>query len=184
MRPACRLGRALPRVVDPGAAVALPGRVWRGLSSLLAGVARLSSAPEMYRSLWLYTVFFASGTAALVYPLVWQRVLFAIYGIDIESVTVVVTVFMLGLGIGSLMKRQPVVASALQNPKVEFVFDDGRHFLNRDERRLTWDARVDPGPLHTKAGHHRRQYGYRVLGLGHLSLSGRSQSRCSKRTAR
>jgi len=32
---------------------------------------------------------------------VWQRSLFAIYGINIESVTVVVTAFMLGLGFGS-----------------------------------------------------------------------------------
>jgi len=33
---------------------------------------------------------------------VWQRSLFAIYGINIESVTIVVTAFMLGLGLGSL----------------------------------------------------------------------------------
>lgn len=32
----------------------------------------------------------------------WQRALYAIYGINIESVTVVVTAFMLGLGLGSL----------------------------------------------------------------------------------
>ena len=36
--------------------------------------------------------------AALVYQVVWQRTLFAIYGIDSTSVTVVVTAFMLGLG--------------------------------------------------------------------------------------
>jgi spermidine synthase len=47
-------------------------------------------------------IFFASGFPALVYQLVWQRALFAIYGINVESVTVVVTAFMLGLGLGSL----------------------------------------------------------------------------------
>jgi len=50
----------------------------------------------------IWVVFFLSGFAALLYQLVWQRALFAIYGINIESVTIVVTAFMLGLGLGSL----------------------------------------------------------------------------------
>lgn len=63
-------------------------------------------------------VFFVSGFPALVYQLVWQRSLFAIYGINVESVTVVVTAFMLGLGLGSLAggwisksRRVPLLAS-------------------------------------------------------------------------
>jgi spermidine synthase len=51
----------------------------------------------------LYVIFVVSGFAALLYQVVWQRTLFAIYGINIESVTVIVTAFMLGLGIGSLL---------------------------------------------------------------------------------
>ncbi|HEX7665632.1 MAG TPA: hypothetical protein VF407_13995 [Polyangiaceae bacterium] len=54
----------------------------------------------------LSVLFFVSGCAALLYQVVWQRTLFAIYGINIEAVTVVVTVFMLGLGIGSLVGGQ------------------------------------------------------------------------------
>ena len=50
----------------------------------------------------LFALFAGSGFAALVYQVVWQRSLFAIYGINVEAVTVVVTAFMLGLGIGSL----------------------------------------------------------------------------------
>lgn len=50
----------------------------------------------------LYLLFFVSGAAALLYQVVWQRTLFAIYGINVESVTMVVTAFMLGLGLGSL----------------------------------------------------------------------------------
>jgi predicted membrane-bound spermidine synthase len=50
----------------------------------------------------LYLLFFLSGFAALLDQVVWQRTLFAIYGINIESVTMVVTAFMLGLGLGSL----------------------------------------------------------------------------------
>jgi predicted membrane-bound spermidine synthase len=53
--------------------------------------------------LLLLALFFLSGFAALLYQVVWQRVLFSVYGIDITSVTVVVTVFMLGLGVGSLV---------------------------------------------------------------------------------
>ncbi len=52
--------------------------------------------------LWLYIVFLLSGFAALLYQVVWQRSLYAIIGINIESVTIVVTAFMLGLGLGSL----------------------------------------------------------------------------------
>ncbi len=51
----------------------------------------------------LYAIFVVSGFAALLYQVVWQRTLFAIYGINIESVTVIVTAFMLGLGLGSLL---------------------------------------------------------------------------------
>lgn len=50
----------------------------------------------------IYAVFAASGFAALIYQVVWQRALFSIYGINIESVTVVVTAFMVGLGLGGL----------------------------------------------------------------------------------
>ena len=53
-------------------------------------------------SLLIHAVFLGSGVAAVIYQLVWQRVLLGIYGTNIESVTVVVTAFMLGLGFGSL----------------------------------------------------------------------------------
>ena len=51
---------------------------------------------------WFYLLFFLSGFPALIYQIVWQRTLFAIYGVNVESVTVVVSAFMLGLGLGSL----------------------------------------------------------------------------------
>src|SRR5678816_3334536 len=51
---------------------------------------------------WYYLPFFLSGVSALLYQIVWQRALFTIYGVNIESVTVIVTAFMLGLGLGSL----------------------------------------------------------------------------------
>ena len=51
---------------------------------------------------WLHVLFFLSGFPALLYQIVWQRALLSIYGVNIESVTVVVTAFMLGLGLGSV----------------------------------------------------------------------------------
>jgi len=49
-----------------------------------------------------YLLFFLSGFPALLYQIVWQRALFTLYGVNIESVTMIVTVFMLGLGLGSI----------------------------------------------------------------------------------
>lgn len=52
---------------------------------------------------WLSVLFFLSGFPALLYQIVWQRALFTIFGVNVESVTVVVSAFMLGLGLGSLL---------------------------------------------------------------------------------
>jgi spermidine synthase len=61
------------------------------------------SRPHSGSAIWPYAaLFFVSGFPALLYQIVWQRALFAIYGVNIETVTIVVTVFMLGLGLGSL----------------------------------------------------------------------------------
>lgn len=38
---------------------------------------------------WFYLLFFLSGFPALIYQIVWQRTLFAIYGVNIESVVTV-----------------------------------------------------------------------------------------------
>ncbi len=51
---------------------------------------------------WIAVIFFLSGAAALIYQIAWQRALFVIYGLDAVSATIVVTAFMLGLGLGSL----------------------------------------------------------------------------------
>ena len=47
--------------------------------------------------------FFLSGFAALVYQVTWQRTLFIAFGVDIESVTIIVSIFMLGLGSGGML---------------------------------------------------------------------------------
>lgn len=52
---------------------------------------------------FLSLFFFASGVAALIYQLAWQRLLFVAIGVDLESVTLIVAVFMMGLGVGALV---------------------------------------------------------------------------------
>lgn len=50
---------------------------------------------------FIRTIFFFSGFAALVYQITWQRMLFTAFGVDLESITVIISVFMAGLGIGA-----------------------------------------------------------------------------------
>jgi len=50
----------------------------------------------------LSALFLLSGACALVYQIAWQRILFAAFGADLESITIIVSAFMLGLGAGAL----------------------------------------------------------------------------------
>jgi spermidine synthase/MFS family permease len=69
----------------------------------MAANALLPKETLVQDGIWPYfLLFFVSGFPALLYQTVWQRALFTIYGVNVESVTVIVTVFMLGLGLGSL----------------------------------------------------------------------------------
>lgn len=62
---------------------------------------------ERGRILWrLVPLFAVSGIAALVYQICWQRLLVLTFGADIESVTIIVSSFMLGLGLGALAGGQ------------------------------------------------------------------------------
>jgi len=51
---------------------------------------------------YIAVLFLVSGFSALIYQVVWQRTLFTTFGVNSESVTVIVSLFMFGLGIGSL----------------------------------------------------------------------------------
>ncbi len=51
----------------------------------------------------LINLFPFSGMAALIYQICWQRLLYSSFGVDIESITIIVSGFMLGLGIGALI---------------------------------------------------------------------------------
>ncbi len=62
------------------------------------------TSPGVWRvRVGLVPLFFISGVASLVYQVCWQRMLFVAFGADIESVTIIVSTFMFGLGIGALI---------------------------------------------------------------------------------
>ena len=68
----------------------------------LAVASAVESTKHTIAEGWIYPVFFLSGFAALLYQVIWQRTLLTIYGTNVESVAIVVTAFLLGLGLGSL----------------------------------------------------------------------------------
>jgi spermidine synthase len=81
--------------------------------SQTAGANRVTLATETRRAVapasprrtieaLLFPLFFGSGFAAILYQVVWQRTLFAVVGINVEAVTLIVTAFIFGLGLGSL----------------------------------------------------------------------------------
>ena len=62
----------------------------------------IESRMSWYR--WIaFVVFFVSGFAALLYQVIWQRLLVFFSGADVYSVTLIVTTFMAGLGLGNLV---------------------------------------------------------------------------------
>jgi spermidine synthase len=61
--------------------------------------ARASASPLLFSG--LLGAFFASGVAALLYQVIWQRMLALFSGADVFSVTIVVSAFMAGLGCGN-----------------------------------------------------------------------------------
>ena len=69
----------------------------------LGGFFRFRESRQQRERVFLSILFFCSGMPALIYQIVWQRALFSIYGVNAESVAVIVAAFMLGLGIGSLL---------------------------------------------------------------------------------
>src|SRR5260370_35573565 len=73
------------------------------LGLFLASAFFFDKKEERKESLLISVLFFFSGMPALIYQIVWQRVLFAIYGVNAESVAIIVSAFMLGLGLGSLI---------------------------------------------------------------------------------
>lgn len=55
------------------------------------------------RLILLSILFFISGMSGLTYQVAWQRALYSAFGSDVDSVAIIVSAFMLGLGLGALV---------------------------------------------------------------------------------
>ncbi len=86
-------GKPVPRLEEPGEVCQEP-------------VPLCCDAERRVISQRLAPLFFVSGMAALIYQVCWQRLLFASFGVDLDSITIIVSVFMLGLGLGALLGGQ------------------------------------------------------------------------------
>jgi len=71
-------------------------------SAVPLSISASAPATRTVRLRTLAAPFFLSGVAALVYQVCWQRLLFVALGTDIDSITIIVSTFMLGLGVGAL----------------------------------------------------------------------------------
>jgi predicted membrane-bound spermidine synthase len=58
---------------------------------------------KSFTSLFLISIYFFSGFAALVYQVIWQRWLAFFTGISSVNISLIVSAFMAGLGIGYLV---------------------------------------------------------------------------------
>ena len=74
---------------------------------------------------YIVILFFFSGFSGLIYQIVWQRMLFTFFGVNIESVTTIVVLFMLGIGIGSLVGGKISNTYGDNLPKVFFLIEIG-----------------------------------------------------------
>lgn len=73
---------------------------------------------KTYTTKTIKTVFFLSGIAALIYQIAWQRMLFTAFGVDLESITIIISVFMAGLGVGAYYGGR--IADRFPNHIIEF----------------------------------------------------------------
>ena len=66
-------------------------------------------------------IFFISGIAGLIYEVVWERLLELYFGVTNVSITLIVSAYMAGLGLGSLLggrlsNRSPPAGSIPSSP--------------------------------------------------------------------
>ncbi len=85
----------------------------------------------MKRSPIIYFLFFTSGITALVYEIVWTRMLTLVFGHTVFSVSVVLAAFMAGLGFGSYLFG--VAIDRMSGPSVDSARDDLQPAENQQE---------------------------------------------------
>jgi spermidine synthase len=78
---------------------------------------------------WLYLLFFVSGFCSLVYQMVWTRLAFASFGIITPVLSVVLSVFMLGLSVGAWAGGRIIPRLVRQSGLSAIFFYGGAEFV-------------------------------------------------------
>ena len=94
--------------------------------------------------------FFASGAAALVYQVAWQRILSFETGVGVYSIALIVAAFMAGLGVGSEARRPPEPAPR-PAPRASGVRRGGDRHRRLRPRQRHLLLRLDVRPLRRAA---------------------------------
>ena len=77
----------------------------------------------------LFALFFVSGFCGLLYQIVWMRLAFASFGIIAPVISVVISVFMLGLALGSWLGGRLITRLTRETRLSAIVFYAGAEFL-------------------------------------------------------
>ena len=115
----------------------------------------------------LYLLFFLSGMSGLIYQVVWVRVFGNVFGNTVYSTSLVIAVFMLGLGVGSYRRRRvgrpPLCRPArVPAPRVRLrrnadCGDGAGHFAAAASPRSSVSRSCPPIPSNSPAGTSSRQ---------------------------
>jgi len=85
----------------------------------------------------LFTLFFVSGFCGLLYQVVWVRLAFASFGIVTPVLSVVISVFMLGLALGSWAGGTQLLALT-SRMRVSAIFSMG--LLSSESALALWPS--------------------------------------------
>ncbi len=75
----------------------------QSLNSISRSPNSITRLPDYPITRFLYFLFFLSGISGLIYQVVWVRVFGNVFGNTVYSTSLVIAVFMLGLGVGSFV---------------------------------------------------------------------------------
>ena len=105
----------------------------------IASTKTIASEDKKWRGSIFFVFFFVSGFSSLVYQVVWTRLAFASFGIITPVLSVVISVFMLGLSIGSWaggrfivpLARKTGLSAAVFYAATEFIIGLGAYAVPR-----------------------------------------------------
>ena len=75
----------------------------QSLNSITQSTNSITRLPDYPITRFLYVLFFLSGISGLIYQVVWVRVFGNVFGNTVYSTSLVIAVFMLGLGVGGIV---------------------------------------------------------------------------------